>query len=57
MVNIIKLADMPVIISWRRHIKASINAIKKAIALYVLKVTALERSHLLNSACNWLSSL
>lgn len=57
MVNIIKLAEIPVIISWRRHIKVSINVIKKAIALYVLKVTALERSHLLNSACNWLSFL
>lgn len=57
MVNIIKLAEIPVITSWRRHIKASINVIKKAIALYVLNVTALERSHLSNSDCNWMFSL
>ncbi len=39
MPNIAIPAETPVIKSWRRHITASINAIKNAIALYALNVT------------------
>ena len=56
-VNIINPAEMPDSTSWRRHIIKRINNIKNAIAPYVLKDTALERIHCLNSACNEASSL
>ncbi len=57
MPNIAIPAETPVIKSWRRHITASINAIKNAIALYALNVTTCERNHILYSALIWLLSL